>query len=83
MRNPGRSCGNAALFVAIRCSAEPRRASAQATTIAFAAEYAHWFEVALSNQLPTIAGTIGRGVHMAIFWGWLAARLEDISSGSS
>ena len=26
-------------------------------TIGFAAEYAHWFEVFLSNQLPTIAGT--------------------------
>ena len=52
-------------------------------TIGFAAEYAHWFEVALSNQLPTIAGTIGRGVHMAIFWGWLAARLEETYEGHS
>ena len=46
-------------------------------TVGFAAEYAHWFEQIAANQGPTIAGTLFFGRHMAIFWGWLVARLEE------
>jgi len=46
-------------------------------TIAFAAEYAHWFEQLFSNQIPTVLPVVLCGAHVTVFWLWLAWRLWE------
>ena len=46
-------------------------------TVGFAAEFAHPVEVALSNQLPTLAGALLCGTHPLCVFVWLAFRLQQ------
>eukprot|EP01091_Cochliopodium_minus_P006943 TRINITY_DN1689_c0_g1_i1.p1 TRINITY_DN1689_c0_g1~~TRINITY_DN1689_c0_g1_i1.p1 ORF type:complete len:295 (-),score=37.95 TRINITY_DN1689_c0_g1_i1:48-893(-) len=44
-------------------------------TIGFAAEYSHFIESLLSNQIPTVLGPILLGSHISTFWVYLFWRL--------
>lgn len=44
-------------------------------TIGFAAEYAHWVEQILGNQIPSIIGCALLGSHIFVWLVWLAYRL--------
>jgi len=46
-------------------------------SIGLAAEYAHPIEQIISNQLPTIAGPLLLGSHMAVLWLWLWLRVIE------
>ena len=46
-------------------------------TVGAAAEYAHPFEVVLSNQIPTLGFMLGVGAHPLILFAWLVLRLSQ------
>lgn len=46
-------------------------------TVGAAAEYAHPFEVVLSNQIPTLGFVLGVGAHPLICFAWLVLRLSQ------